>query len=375
MCSRLIVRSLCFQVVLVAGCASSDRRADFSGIEPFWRIAETYERDDLPSSEQWQELFATPGYATARRHDNADRLLETLLPVALAPSRAAERAELAAAADWRASYVDHYRGAMAQRDELQRFARELQDRDLIAEVLADTAAWLPANTLQWTTPPDISFVILEPDARGYERVVMDLCLALDLGDALGPTLAHESHHVLRNQLSLVDVPEGDFPERDLVASLDNLQAEGVADQIDKADYLGKDDWGSSPLQRILAAMNLRYRKAYAQADETLAAMDRLLAAWLADPSGAAEVGSELRSLLVLGGHPVGFRMANTVLEAFGRERLAANVGDPFAFVADYSDAAAQLGDRHVFSSEALAAVERLADAFRAQAPKVGSTRD
>jgi hypothetical protein len=58
-------------------------------------------------------------------------------------------------------------------------------------------------------------------------------------------------------------------------------------------------------------------------------------------------------------------MARTILEAFGRERLVEHVGDPFAFVDDYSAAAAKLGDeRHVFSDGALAGVQLLRSKFR-----------
>ena len=359
----MLLPALC----VTCACVAPDSRVDFSGIDRFWEIAETFQRDEVPTPAQWQALFATPGYAVRKRHDRADRLLEALLPLALSPSRAADRAKYAAAGDWRSLYVDHFRGAMKRRKELEELRKSLRVSDLTGAAMAKVAGWLPAGTLESASRPEVSFVILEPDARGYERIVMDLSLALDLGADFARTIAHETHHVYRNQITLVRRPEGAFPERDLVASLDNLQAEGIADQIDKSDYLDRDDWGDSPVQRRLANVHSVYKRAHARADETLAGMDRLLAAYLADPSSADRVGRELRSSLVLGGHPVGFHMASTVIEAFGRARIIEHVGDPFAFVLDYNEAAKRLGGgRHVFTAEALAAVERLARRFRRQ---------
>lgn len=355
---------LAWSLAALAGCASSGERpsVDTAGIGLFWSLAETLERDELPPPEAWDALFATPGYATMKAHDRSDRTLGELLPLALMPSRAAERRELAESGDWRATLVEHLRGAVARRDELEAFRAELAERDLTSEALELAAAWLPEAALR-AGAPAISFVLLEPDARGYERIVVDLSLALDLEDSFTRLIAHEAHHVCRATILAVRRPAEDFPERDLLAVLDNLQAEGVADQIDKGDWLGPLQWGERPAQRIFERLHARFVEAHDQADAYLRRMDGALASYAAHPERARELGQELRGALVLGGHPVGFYMAETVLAVFGRERLVEHVGDPFAFVRDYSEAAAQRGDRHAFSPAALAGVDALRDRF------------
>ena len=66
-----------------------------------------------------------------------------------------------------------------------------------------------------------------------------------------------------------------------------------------------------------------------------------------------------------GGTRSGSTWPGTILEAFGRERVIEHVGDPFAFVDDYNEAASRLGgERHVFSGEALAGLQLLRDKFR-----------
>jgi hypothetical protein len=364
---RAFARSLIPCVLWIgssAGCSTPSVDPDFSGIVLFWELAETLQRDETPDASDWDALFATPGYATMRAHDNSDRALKATLPLALMPSRAEERERSIAAGDFRGVVVDHLRRAVERRDELELFRERIEARGLAGDALTLARAWLPAEARE-AEAPAVSFVLLEPDARGYERIVMDLAFAHDLGDSFTSMVAHEAHHVFRAAVTRVQRPPGEFPERDLLASLDNLQAEGVADQIDKSDYLDSKQWGEQPSQQLMAKMHERYVAGYREAEASLERMDRLLADYGRDPAAASALGRELRDTLVLGGHPVGFYMARTVLEAFGRERLIEHVGDPFAFVEDYSEAASRLGgERHVFSDEALAGVQRLCRQFR-----------
>lgn len=352
-------------LALLVASTSPAGEVDFSGVDLFWGLAETLRRDEAPDAGDWDALFATPGYATMKAHDGSDRTLEAMLPLALMPSHAEERERLAAVDDVRAVLVEHLARAVDRREELEALRERLEGRDLLGDALELAGAWLPDEARR-APAPAISFVVLEPDARGYERIVADLAFALDLGDSLTPTLAHEAHHVLRRSITVVPRPPGDFPERDLLTALDNLQAEGVADLVDKGeDYLRSGPSAQQPTQRLLERVHARYVEAYERADETLARMDRILARYAREPAAARELGRELREMLVLGGHPVGFHMAGTVLEAFGRERLVEHVGDPFAFVDDYAEAAARLGgERQVLGDEARAGVQALRAAFR-----------
>ena len=351
---------------LPLGCAAPERSSpiDFSGVDHFWSIAETLERDETPTPEAWEALFATPGYAVMVAHDNSDSLLQKVLPVALMPSRAREHDAWKEAGAWEGILADHLRSAVERRPRIEAFRRSIQDRDLACEAAREASAWLPVSGSP-TPPPAVSFILLEPDARGYERIVMDLAFALDIEDWFDRMIAHEAHHVLRRPLMVVEPPPGEFAERDLLHGVEQLQAEGIADQIDKTEFLEPKDWGDQPSQRILATLQQRFIDAHADAPETLAGMDRLLTTYAAEPGRAPELGQELRGSLVLAGHPVGYYMACTILEAFGRERILENIGDPVAFALDYSAAASHLDDgRHVFSAAAVGGLEALRDAAR-----------
>ena len=336
------------------------QQADYSGLDPFWRVAEMLASGEEPAASAWDAVFATPGYRTLKERDNADRLLKMLLPLALSPSRVAEREDMARSQPMMGLLIAHLRTAYEQREPLRAFQEELEGRALLDEALAATAAWLPAGS-ERVGQPEISFVIMQPDARGYDRIVMDLLLAYERQSIFEGLLAHEAHHVIRGGIQ-GSWDYGDLPEAAMLSALNNLQAEGMADMIDKRVLLEVEDWSASSTDVALEMMTDRFRSELNQANERLAAVDAILAGYAAEPALAAELGSRLRETLVMGGHPIGFHMATVVDAAGARQRMIDNVADPFDFVRAYNEAAAaSLGKHHVLSAEAmrgLAALQR-----------------
>ena len=82
--------------------------------------------------------------------------------------------------------------------------------------------------------PGLSFVIFMPDARGYDPIILDLSkIEKHNSKSFELLLAHEAHHSYRDQLKKWG--SGGFSEIDqaLLWAFDQLQAEGVADLIDK----------------------------------------------------------------------------------------------------------------------------------------------
>ncbi len=341
---------------------SDSAKIDLSGLRPFWRIADQLLQDQDPPQSDWEDLFATPGYALMAKHEGSDRNLRKMLPLALKPSLAHERGGLSTG--FSAILVEHLRAAVERRVEIEAFAEELAARDLTSEAMRLVSAWLPEGAIQASEPPLISFIILEPDARGYEHIVIDIAFAEALQEGLTPIIAHETHHVLRNAVEVVDKPVGDFAESKLLQWLGNLNAEGIADHIDKQEILVAKDWGDTPTGQIMAMVQGRYIEGYERANATLATVDAQLAAYAEDPGRAKEQGQVLSEVLILGGHPVGFHMAGRILRAFGKERLVKVFADPFAFAVEYSAAAEALAEGdYVLSEEGLIGVERLRAKF------------
>ncbi|HKJ93955.1 MAG TPA: DUF5700 domain-containing putative Zn-dependent protease, partial [Longimicrobiales bacterium] len=99
--------------------------------------------------------------------------------------------------------------------------------------------------------------------------------------------------------------------------------------------------------------------AYAHADRALALLDERLAAIDAQPSRTKALGDSLYRELPMEGRPMGAYMARTILDALGPDRLAIAVGDPFAFLHLYQQAAVRRSDRAPISAQAIHALARL----------------
>lgn len=338
---------------------TSAQQADFSGLDPFWAVAEMIAAGREPPESAWAALFATPGYRTLKERDNADAFFARLLPLALSPAREAAAREAMAAQPLGGMFITHLRAAFERRQDLEALRSELEGRPLADGALIEAQKWLPENAAARFGAPAISFVIYQPDARGYDRIIMDLLLALERPALFEGLLAHEAHHVLRSKMQRFR-SWGDLPEANLLRALDNLQAEGIADQIDRPVMLSIEDWGERSTDRAFKLLIDRFRDELDQVQQRLAEVDRILAEYAAEPGAAVELGKRLRKTLVMGGHPVGYHMANRIVSAGGRQRMVDNVADPFEFVRAYNEAAAtESAKHHVLSAEALRGLEQL----------------
>jgi hypothetical protein len=363
----MISRALLIGAVLsvVPGAQGSGQQADYSGLDPFWAVAEMVASDREVPDAAWGAMFATPGYGTLREHDNADRFFERLLPMALSEAHRDEAQALIAEQPIMEMFLTHLRAAYELREELEAFRAELEGRPLLDEALAAAQVWLPAGIGERYGSPAVSLVIYQPDARGYDRIVMDLLVAYEQPEHFDHLLAHETHHVIR---AGIGGPRGwsEMPEADLLAALDNLQAEAVADMIDKPHTLAMADWGDGTTGAAMVLITDRFRSELDIVQQRLVEFDAILAAYAADRSAAEELGARLRrDTLVMGGHPVGYHMAGVIVAAGLRDRMIDNVADPFDFVRTYNDAAAaDPASNHVFSDAALRGLQRLEQTAR-----------
>ena len=361
---HLVLCAVTFLLVVSHAPDASAQQADYSGLDPFWAVAEMVAADREPPETAWAALFATPGYRTLKERESADAFLRRLLPLALSPARAAAAEEAIAAQPVMKVFIRHLRTAFDRRRELAAFRAELESQPLLDHALAAAREWLPAGAAERFGAPAVSFVIYQPDARGYDRIVMDLLLAFERRAVVDGLLAHETHHVIRAQIQ-DSWNSGEGPEADLLLALNNLQAEGVANLVDKPALLSIESWGESSSDSAFELMTNRFRDELGQVQQRLAEVDGILAGYARDTGAAAELGARLRATLVMGGHPVGYHMATVIVGAGGRQRIIDTVADPFDFVRAYNDAASADPERHhVFSREALRGLELLEQSTR-----------
>jgi hypothetical protein len=161
-----------------AGQDEAPPGADFSGLRQFLEITAILAAEQEPTAEQWEALFATPGYAVLiEREFQRDFFIERFR-LAFMPSQAeALKERMAKETGLLAKILPHYLRVKAMRPEIERWMAGAESADLYREAVEKARALLPPGAAEgW---PSVAFVIFAPDARGYDPVVLDAMFCMD----------------------------------------------------------------------------------------------------------------------------------------------------------------------------------------------------
>jgi len=334
----------------VGGYRAANPGFVYDGYARFWRVAGMLTRDREPPEQEWLDLLGAAGYRDLIAHEFPADFFPESFRVAFKPSLGQELAR-ALQGGPRADLLRHYLFAHETRDRIARSMDLLTSARLAAAARQAALEWLPRGL----TPgfPDVAFVIFAPDARGYARVVVDAAYLCQV-ESPAALLAHEYHHVYRRQLAPPRLLGGEG-EADLLWVLDQLEMEGIADQIDKRR------WPEEP--PVATGRTAEYARSYRQhfhtSPDLLQRLDALLCAWHRSTGRRPEIARRLRASLPLSGHPTGSYMAQKIERAFGREACVGTAGNPFAFMRLYSDAARSAAHGPALSDGALLALKAL----------------
>lgn len=320
--------------------------ADFSGVEKFLELTAILERDQEPTQDQWDALFATPGYVVLLQREFQKDFFVERFKLAFMPSRAeALKEQMKKDTGFRAQFLPHYQRVKAMRGPIKQWTAEQRPAELYAEAVEKVRALLPEGAVSgW---PAVSFVIFAPDSRGYDPVVLDVLSCMDKGGRLADLVGHEFHHYYRNLL--VDLNQ----DQSALWIINQIHSEGIADLIDKAEWTRKPEADLAPNER-------EFVKLYRESPSVLRTMDDLLARMSEKKTGRGELGNELRRAVPQVGHPTGLFMATLILEELGKAALVGAAAEPFAFFRLYQEAALKRGgDAPRFSDKAMAFLDRL----------------
>jgi len=314
---------------------------DLSGIEMFLELTALLEKDIEPEQAQWDRLFATPGYAVLIKIEFGRDFFAKRFRLAFMPSKKAELEEqMRKETGFWAQFLPHYVRAKAMRREIEAFVAELKASNVYRRAIEQAAAYLPKGAASGT--PRVAFLIFAPDGRGYDPIVIDVLESLDSKDGFERFLAHEFHHWFRNRL--VDLMQ----DQSLLWIIGQVQLEGIADLIDKADRPGKP-------AADLSADEKKYMDFYVKSPDVIREMDDTFPRLSGMRMGRGELGDQLQRDVPMNGHPTGFYMANLIVEELGKDALVSVVGNPFAFFRLYDEAAGKKGGGMPrFSKKALA---------------------
>jgi hypothetical protein len=322
---------------------------DFSGVDQFWHIVDTFAAGGEPTDDQWRALLATPGYRLAERSIGAT--VRRDIELAFNPARRAEADSVSALGTDQASRLAHLRRARSRRAEFVALSDSLPRVFPVAEALRLAQRFLPAGATTRGDPPLIAFAIFRNDAYSQAQgLVVDLLNVLDKG--LNPMLGHELHHTYLERATdgRRIVLNRDGPDGQLAQAIRQLRNEGLADLVDKPHPLA---WTGEER----AAYVKRYNEEYARTPATLRVADSLLAAAADDSTQLPAVGARLLQLFWSGGHPHGAYIARTIVETFGVDSLFPAVYSPAALLRTYAAAERRRGNPPPFSAAAMRTID------------------
>lgn len=335
---------------------SKNTNFDFSGLKEFWKIVSILEKDEKPSEEDWKSLFETPGYRILIEEEFPVGFFEKYFTLAFTPSRAEDMRSEMEKEGLVGKYLNHYVRVRDKRDEIRKQEERLRTTPIMKEVLDYAREYLPEDAIPKYPAPTISFVIFGPDARGYSPIVMDILFTIDMNDCLPLLLAHEIHHYYRNRSTEFIFPEKESADSYIFWTINQIHLEGVADMIDKrrlffrGGTLENTEWAEE------------YRGYLEEIPNVIKDMNELLGEYngVHDEKTRKNIADRLLKTVPMSGHPLGYYMAEKIIENSGKEQLIREIGSPFAFFRLYNRTAETDGSEYpAFSRKAMNTLSEL----------------
>ncbi len=310
------------------------------GIEKFWEIHDVLQQDQEPSDEMWEALFTSPGYLQLDLVERRSRWMKPVFRKAYRPSFAPEAAKLRASKDFIGTMLlPHLEMVGSNRGAVDDFVAEFSSDETLELALSLVKDFLPEGAVRPDLLPPVYLVIMDGDSKALSNgIVMD-AYGISFWSVPATVLSHEMHHLFRERIKRVRKADVAPEERELFTVLEQLEEEGVAEMIDKTDWIESDDFDPSPHPLVLWVQE-RYRRSLEEVPEAIRELDRGLAAVSQDARVCEAQGIRLADLIPsFDRHTIGLFMARTIEGAFGRERLISVVGNPLAFVRLYAEVA------------------------------------
>lgn len=325
---------------------------NFDSIYTFWKIAENCEKENKLLISDWKALLNSNGYITLFQKETTLELIkDSIQAVFIKDYQYRFNSELSK------RIIEHFHRIKSKKQELIAFIEILKSNDQIYENAINRALkFLPFQINYHSL--NISFLFFEFDARGYDTILFDLLFVFETYDLFELQLAHEFHHKFRNLSNKFSYPKSKSDFNDIIWVLNQIHLEGIADQIDKKEFLSSPNLALKPFQDIFS---LKYKNI----DNEFRAINNLLAN---PPDDFQLRGNQLRNSISLSGHTLGYFMANVIVEVFSEKDLINSVFDISKFFVLYNKAAETIGkSNRIFNKTAMNFIVNLWDDIRKNA--------
>ena len=321
-----------FFVCLIFSCKIyGQSKFDFSGIDQFWKLYTQLTNDEMPDSNEWSILFDTPGYNELIRKEFSKDFFIKYYSYAFMPSKQKECKNELTKNHRKVQYLKHLISIKDKIDLLKNYQNQLKnDSTTISDAIEMTKEYLPKNIQNNLESVPIAFVFFGNDARGYSSIIIDFLFAAENKELVKYFIAHEAYHFYRNKHLAFIIPDEALKELTLLNTLNQLQAEGIADRIDKKNIFFNEG--------MMAKSNFadRYKKHLANSVNIISQFDSLLILISKEDTNQAVYIDKLNSIIPMSGHPTGYFIANIISEELGKNKLILDWGDPHAFFEKYN---------------------------------------
>lgn len=345
-------------IILFTGCGQNqidNSNLDFASIDEFLKITSKLKKDIEPDVEAWNKLFNTPGYTILTESEFSEEYFKNYFRLAYMPGKSDQLEQELKKKHWRIEYLKHMRKVPAELEKIEAHRRQLLSSNVLTEkALELTKEYLPENFTIGNQLLPISFVVFGNDARGYSNIIIDILYSIEQGENLKYLVGHEAHHFYRNMMLKFSFPEETSPDYNLIWVLNQIQSEGIADQIDKKVRYFK----GGELENNKWA--LIYKKHLKNTPDLIEKMDSLLTYGSDNQDSLSIVGEELRNIVPMSGHPTGYFMTEVIIGELGKTELLESLADPFEFFRLYNRAAEKAEVKYpVFSLKAVDLINSL----------------
>ena len=328
---------------------------DFSGMDEFWKITSMLVNNVEPDEENWNALFDTPGYFILTQSEFTKEYFKNYFKLAYMPNKKEFLQRELQKSHWRIQYLKHMTKVLSEKEKIQKHREELTNTNYLTMEAQELAKeYLPNDYYNFNDLPQISFLIFGNDARSYSNMIIDILYSVEQGNKLKYLVGHETHHFYRNKRLKFEFPEQSHSDYNLIWILNQLQAEGIADQIDKRiRYFNGGDQETSKWA-------LSYKDYYNKTPGLIREIDSLLTEYHMQSKESNLISDKIRKIVPMSGHPTGYFMANAIIETLGKHELLECVDNPFKFIKLYNQAAANhLNEYPTFSKESVELIDKI----------------
>ncbi len=281
---------------------------NFPGITQFWKIVSILKSNQQPNSSDWDNLFNTPGYKVLIIGEFSKQFFIDEFTLVFMPSKKDElQKTLASGRDL--AHLNHFIKIRDNKPLMDEQLRKLQRHNYSADAVKRTLEFLPQSSV--SEYPPVSFVFFENNGRGSSPIVVDLAASIEW-DFMS-FLSHEFHHWYRNRELQYAVSKVSWEDAYLVDAFSKIEAEGIADMVDKRDWFTKSSNAVSDYAR-------QYIYDVSRTAAVINRIDKLLSQLNSNPNSARQIGMQISQTLPERGHSTGYYMASLILQNIGKER-------------------------------------------------------